>query len=128
MAIETGLLLFQGVENPVAFAVYLVTGCTCDTFNFVCTAEPAKAAFSLVTVEADPVLFRDRRLGRSAKSPHRLFCAAPALRPRMFFARAVTGLALQIRKRSIRVGPGSVFCLENGCGGLFRAVLMTQDA
>jgi hypothetical protein len=94
MAIETGLLLRQGIKNAVTLAVYLVTGCTCDVFNFVCTTEPAKASFGLVTLEANPILFRCRRMGGRAKSPQRLIITAPALGPRMFFARAVTGLAL----------------------------------
>ena len=128
MAIEACFLLRQGIENAVAFPVYLVTGSTGDIFNFMCTAEPAKATPGLVAVEANLVLFRCRCFDRSAKGPGRLFITAPALRPRMLFARAVTGLALQSGKRAVRVGPDSMFCLEYGRGGFFRAVLMTQDA
>lgn len=128
VATEAGFLLRQGVKDTVAFTVYLVTGCTTDVFELMCTAEPANAALGLVAVETNPILFLRRGKGRGAKSTHWNFIPALALSPRMFLARAMTGLALQSRKGRIRVGAGCVFGLKNSCGGLVRAVFMAQDA
>ena len=43
--------------------MYLVTGRTGDIFDFMGAAEPAKAAFGLVTIEANLVLHRNGYVG-----------------------------------------------------------------
>ena len=119
VAAETGLLLRQGIEHPVTFPVNLVTGCTGNILYFMRAAEPAQAPFGLVTVEANLVLLRGRRMGGSAKGPHRHFVTAPPLCPCVLFAGAVAGFALQTGKRGIRISPGRMLGLENGRGRLF---------
>jgi hypothetical protein len=113
---ETGLYLRQGFENPVAFCVDLVAGCTGNVFTLVCTAEPTQAPTGLMAAQAYLVLFGCRRLGADTESYRRIAVPTSALGARMFLAGPMAGFALKIRKRCVRVGLRGVFAVEY-CGG-----------
>ena len=105
MAGEASLLLRQGIENPVAFGVDLMAGCTGNIFTFVCTAGPTQLPPGFMTAQAYLVLFGCRCLGIEAKGNRRNTFIAPALGACMFLAGPVAGFTLKIRKRCARVGP-----------------------
>jgi len=125
---ETGLLLRQGIEYPVAFGVNLMTGCTGNIFTLVPAAEPGQAPPGHMAVQADLVLFRCRRRSLEAKGDRRIAVPTPALGTGMFLAGPVAGFALEIGKRCVRVGLRSMFGVEYCGGWLFRPLTVTQHA
>ncbi len=113
---ETGLNLRQGIENPVAFCVDLVAGCTGNFFTLVSTAEPGQASPGFMAAQADLVLFGCRRLGFDSEGDRRIAILTPALGACMFLAGPVAGFALKVRKRRLRVGLRCVFGVKY-CSG-----------
>ena len=118
MASETGLLLLQGIKNPVAFCVNLVTGCTGKVFTLVGAAEPCQTPPGFMTVQANLVLFSRRGPGAGAEGDWRIAVLAPALGACVILAGSMAGFALEIRKWCARVGPRPVFGMEYRDGGL----------
>jgi hypothetical protein len=105
MASETGLLLRQGIQYPVAFRVDLVTGCTAKVFTLMHASEPAQAPPGLMTAQAYLILISCRGLGGVAEGDRRKTVLTPALCTCMFLAGAMAGFALEIRKWCALIGP-----------------------
>ena len=125
---DTGLHLRQGIENPVAFCVDLVTGCAGNIFTLVCAAEPTHTSPGFMAIQTYLVLFGCRRLGVETEGDRRIAVPAPALGASMFLAGPMTGFALKLRTRCVRVDPRCVFGVEYCNGRLVRFFTMTQHA
>jgi len=96
MAVETGLLLRQRIKNPVTLCVHLVAGRTGKVFTLVCAAEPPQAPPGCMTAQANPVLFRDRRITAVTESNRRITVFTLALGAGVFLAGSMAGFALEI--------------------------------
>ena len=116
---KTGLLLCQGIENPVAFSVDLMAGCTGNIFTLVSAAKPAQAAPGYMTAQAYPVLFGRRRCSFKAEGKRWIAVPTPALTAGMLLAGPMAGFALKIRERCLRIGLRCVFGVEYRSGRLF---------
>lgn len=128
VAAKTSLLLGQGIENPVSFAVDLVAGRARYFFSLVCTAEPAQPAVGFMAAQTDLVLLGRWGRGTCSKCKHRQHHTTGPLGTGMIFARAVAGLALEVGKRCVGVCHRSMRRAENRRGRLRHAFRMTQDA
>jgi len=116
MAGETGLHLRQGIENPVAFCVDLVAGCTGNVFTLVCAAEPSQASPGCMATQAYLVLFGCRRLGVETEGDRQFAVPTPALGAGMFLAGPMAGFALKVGKWCLRISLRRVLGVEY-CGG-----------
>ncbi len=113
---ETGLHLRQGIENPVAFCVDLVAGCTGNVFTLVCAAEPSQAPPGFMAAQAYLVLFDCRRLDVESEGDRRIAIPTPALGAGMFLAGPMAGFALKVGKWCLRISLRRVLGVEY-CGG-----------
>jgi len=111
VALKTGLLLRERIENPVPGAVYLVAGRTGHIGRFVGAAKPAQPPMGFMAAQADLVLVRSGGFRVSPECVHRFLILASLLRIDMVCAGTVAGLALKLGKRGIRVGTR---CMRGG--------------
>ena len=103
MTIETNFRLRSGRQNGVVFCVAYMTICTRDSVVVMTAAVPRETRVTLVAIDAQGVLFDDRRFRVRAKPDDRWAFLATSYSAGVFVARPVTGLALQLAVAEWRV-------------------------
>ena len=126
VAVHTNVNLSIFVHHLIAWRMNTVTTRATYPGKLVGAPQPMRALTGLVTIEADGILLRNRRLGAKGNSRLRRFAATVV--SEMLRARAVTALTTLGRHGRLGIGLLTMHCGQDASRGFHTVLAVTAQA